>query len=148
MPPAPRRSSTSPGPGAGAANVSIRRSSFAWMRAASIVDLLRAQGPDALMQRVPALAEALVRLVEVALHRRARAGRVVARDRAQHGAVLGHRGGPQLRRIVVVLELLVERAGALVPQHLDDLHERAVAGGLRDAHVEHPVAAERLPAVA
>src|SRR6187402_3175068 len=100
MPPAPRRSSTSPAPGAGAANVSIRRSSFAWMRAASIGLSFEAAG--ALLQRVPALAEALVRLVEVALHRRARGGGVVPRDRAQHRAVLGHRRGPQPGRVVVV----------------------------------------------
>ena len=62
----------------------------------------------------------------------------------QHGAVLGHRGAPQRRRIVVVLELLVERPGALLPQHLDHGDQRAVAGGLGDAHVEEPVAGERL----
>jgi len=48
----------------------------------------------------------------------------------------------------VVLELLVERADALVPQQLHDVDERAVAGRLGDAHVEQPVAGERLPAFA
>ena len=70
--------------------------------------------------------------------------RVVRGDRLHHGAVLGHRRGPQRRRIVVVLELLVQRPGALVPQHLDDRDQRAVPRRLGDADVEQLVAGQRL----
>ena len=48
----------------------------------------------------------------------------------------------------MMLQLLVERPDPLVPEHLDDVHQRAVAGRLGDAHVEQAVAVERLLAVA
>ncbi len=72
-------------------------------------------------------------------------GDVACGDRLQHGAVLRDRRRPQRRRVVVMLELLVERAGALLPQHLDDGDQRAVAGSLGDPQMKQPIAAERLP---
>src|SRR5512143_1362014 len=141
MPPAPRRSSTSPGPGSGTSAASTRRSSLAWMRQASMAS------PSS-VQRVPAGGKALVGLVQVPAHRGARAGGIARGDRLQHGAMLGHRRGPQRRRIVMVLELRVERTGALLPQHLDDGDQRAVPRRFGDAQVEEPVAGERLTVVA
>ena len=58
--------------------------------------------------------------------------------------MFGHRAVPQLWRIVVVLELLVERTRSILPQHVDDRHECAIAGCLCDPEVEHPVTAEWL----
>jgi hypothetical protein len=58
--------------------------------------------------------------------------------------MLGHRRDPQRRRIVVVLELLVQRPGALLPQHLDHGDKRTVSRRLGDANVKELVARERL----
>ena len=75
---------------------------------------------------------------------RAPAG-VVRGDRLQHRAVLGHRRRPQLRRVVVVLQLLVQRARSRSSHSIfTTAHQRAVAGRLGDAQVEQPVAGERL----
>ena len=57
--------------------------------------------------------------------------------------VLGERGLPQRRRIVMVLEPLEKLAHALVPKEADDVHECAVAGGLGDAQVKLPVRRQR-----
>ena len=43
----------------------------------------------------------------------------------------------------MVLELLEQRTGALVPQHLHHRDQRPVAGGLGDAQVEHAIRVER-----
>src|SRR6185503_14545200 len=117
MPPAPSRTRTSPGARSALATDSSRRSCLAWMRQASMVtpfDVGADGGAFALrsVARVPALAESLVRLVQVAPHRRPRARHVVLGDRLRHRAVLGDRRVPQLRRVVMMLELLVERSGA------------------------------------
>ena len=80
----------------------------------------------------------------MALHRRPRTRRVPRGDRLQHRAVLGHRGLPQRGRIVMVLELLIQGPGPLVPQHLDDRHQRAISRRFGDAQVEEPVAVERM----
>ena len=58
--------------------------------------------------------------------------------------MLGKRRLPQLRRVVMMLELLVKRTGALLPQHLHDGDQRSVAGGLRDAQMEQTILSERL----
>ena len=49
-------------------------------------------------------------------------------------------------RVVVMLELLVERPGALVPQHLDHGTSAPLPVASAIAQVEQPVADERLPA--
>src|SRR5690242_13287396 len=97
-----------------------------------------------LWMNAPALAEALVRLIEMTLHRGARALRVVRRDRLQHRAVLADRRAPKSRRIVVILEPLEELAAALVPQKPDHVHERGVPGRLGDAQVELAIGGQRL----
>src|SRR5215212_7968749 len=111
MPPAPRRSSTSPGPGSGVSAGSIRKSSLACMRQAIMVALLRSgqgtagshkvdeasgaisislQSQTRLVQRVPTLVEAFVRLIQMTLHGKPRGAGVVLRDRLQHKTMLGH----------------------------------------------------------
>ena len=65
-------------------------------------------------------------------------------NRRDDRAVLGHRRDPEPRRVVMVLELLVQRPRPLFPQHLDDGDQRAVARRLGDPDVEELVAGERL----
>src|SRR6516165_11267617 len=137
MPPAPSLRSTSPGPGDGVSAGSTRRSSFEWMRHASMVDSF-------LLQRIPALAESLVGLIEMTMHRRARRNGIVRDERLQHCAVLGDRALPELRRVVVVLELLEQRPHTLFPQHLEHVDKRAVPGRLGDPQMKGAVARERL----
>src|SRR5207244_5077138 len=65
-----------------------------------------------LVQRLP---KTLVGLVEVPLHSSARCDGLVRSDRLRNHAMLCKRCLPQLGRIVVMLELLVQRPGALFP---------------------------------
>src|SRR5258708_19423478 len=92
---------------------------------------------------LPALAEPLRRVVHVVAHRRARAARVVARDRGHDVAVLLDGEVPQLRRVEVVLQAQEERPGALVPECLHDERQGAIAARFRDAQVEEPVGGKR-----
>ena len=145
MPPAPRRSSTSPGPGVGHVGRFDAQVFLGVNAAGKHGDLLECRSVRRYCSVSQPVREALVRLVQVPLHRGARAAGVACAAIAfSTDAVLGHRGCPQRRRVVVMLELLVERPGALLPQHLDHRHQRAVAGRLGDAQVEQPVAGQRL----
>ena len=80
----------------------------------------------------------------MSLHRDARRSSVAAGNRFEDRTVLAQRRPPQLRRIVVMLELLVQRSRTLLPQHLDHLHQCPVAGCLGDAQMEQTIGPERL----
>ena len=58
--------------------------------------------------------------------------------------MLGEGGVPQLGRVVVMLELLVQRSGTFLPKHSHHLHQGAVAGRFGDAQMEQAIGIERL----
>src|SRR6185436_20381070 len=135
MPPAPSRISTWPGPACGSSLSSMRRSSLAWIRQVSMIIPFIGPGTR-LLPRVPAGVEALVGLVQMLLHRRARFVGIARYDRLQHVAMLGDRREPELWRVVVMLELREQRTHPFFPEHFKHRHQRAVAGRLGDAQVK------------
>src|SRR5438552_11696130 len=96
-----------------------------------------------LLECVPARAETLVSLIEVPLHRGPGSGRLTRSDRVYDRAMLGKRRIPQLLRVIMVLELLIQWAGPLFPEHLYDLNQRAVARAFRDAQMKQAVRVHR-----
>src|SRR6266567_1369621 len=111
IPPAPSRISTSPGPTAGSASESMRRSSFAWIRHVNMIDCsFECPEQDTAhlgcvsVFRVPAPAEPLVRAIQMTLHCAARARDVVLGDRVHDSPMLGDRPHPLVRAVVMMLE--------------------------------------------
>src|SRR5215831_6097841 len=92
---------------------------------------------------VPSRAETFVRLIQMPLHGAARGRTVVRCDRLDDRTVLGERGLPQPRRVVMMLELLVQGPAPLLPEHSDDVNERAIAGRLRDAQMKQAIGVDR-----
>src|SRR5579864_1946819 len=102
MRPALSRMSTPPAPTTGCVSGSMRKSSLAWIRQVSIC--LVPPGCIPSMPRVPALTEALVGAVEMALHRGARTHRVVLDDRVEYQPMLGDRARPEPGIVVVMFQ--------------------------------------------